>query len=315
MMKSWPLILFLLAVSCGPGKPSAPRKLTREFPAMEIPVMLTEPQERGEWLGQHFWDRFTAPDSLYFCDSLTVNGVPKEDLEKQMSVFATLLQRLPLQDGARAMTTLFSRLDAFQTARPGGNVFAETSALVSRYFYDPNSPFRSEDLYLPFVEKLAVSAHTPESMRMAYQWDARMCALNRIGTKAADFQFIDTAGKRRTLYGIRARYTLLVFGNPDCHACKELVVQLEEDPVARRLVADSSLKVVDIYIDEDIPLWKERMESYPSAWINGYDPTFTIRENLVYNVRALPSLYLLDADKTVLLKDALPEQVLAYLQQ
>ena len=142
-----------------------------------------------------------------------------------------------------------------------------------------------------------------------------MCALNRIGTKAADFQFIDTAGKRRTLYGIRARYTLLVFGNPDCHACKELVVQLEEDPVARRLVADSSLKVVDIYIDEDIPLWKERMESYPSAWINGYDPTFTIRENLVYNVRALPSLYLLDAKKTVLLKDALPEQVLAYLQQ
>jgi hypothetical protein len=36
-----------------------------------------------------------------------------------------------------------------------------------------------------------------------------------------------------------------------------------------------------------------------------------IRTDLVYDVRAVPSLYLLSADKTVLLKDATPEQFFA----
>ena len=80
------IILTALAAvlcSCGPRKKAAaPVNHTRDFPMAEIPMMITEPSERMVWLGQHFWDRFTATDSLYFCDSLTVNGVPKEQLEK-----------------------------------------------------------------------------------------------------------------------------------------------------------------------------------------------------------------------------------------
>ena len=33
-----------------------------------------------------------------------------------------------------------------------------------------------------------------------------------------------------------------------------------------------------------------------------------------YHIRAIPSMYLLDADKTVLLKDAPAERILTYLQ-
>ena len=74
------------------------------------------------------------------------------------------------------------------------------------------------------------------------------------------------------------------------------------------LEASGRLKVVDIYIDQEIDLWKERMASYPKNWINGYDPDYVIRQDLIYDVRAVPSIYLLDRDKTVLLKDA-PENV------
>ena len=314
MMKGSKLIfwggLLLLALSCGPQKTQAPGVQTRDFPAAEIPMMITEPMERMMWITQHFWDRFTATDSLYYCDSVTVNGVKILDLEKQVGVFATLVQEIPLKDGVKAMEQFYRRLESFQQAKPEGNLFPETVALVSRYFYDPNSPVRSEDLYLPFVSRLATSALVREDYRQGYTWDAKMCALNRIGTSAADFEFIDTAGKRRSLYGIRAPHTLLIFGNPDCQACRELLEQMESYPEISAQIADGSLKVVDIYIDDDIALWKERMATYPKQWINGYDPSYTIRENLIYNVRAVPSLYLLDAKKTVLLKDATPENVL-----
>lgn len=307
------LLGILLLVSCGssPGNVTAPR--TRDFPMAEIPMMVTEPQERAAWLAEHFWDRFTVPDTLYFCDSLTINGVKKEDVEKQMGLFSQITESLPLEVGTRSMVIFFERLEAFQTAQPAGNVLPETVGLVTYYFYDPNSPVRSEDLYLPFVKKLSESALIDPAYRMRYQRDAKMCALNRTGTRAADFTFIDTNGKRRTLYGIRAERTLLIFGNPDCHACKELMEAMEAYPEISQQIASGKLQVADIYIDQDIDLWKERMASYPSTWINGYDPTFSIREDLIYNVRAVPSLYLLSADKTVLLKDALPEQVLDML--
>ena len=300
----------LLVLGCGPKKASAPVVLTRDFPMVDIPMMVTEPQQRMLWLCQHFWDRFTQTDSLYYCDSVTVNGVPAQQLEQQMGVFASLVEQAPLPDGIKAMELFYERLEAFQLARPQGNLLPETVALASRYFYDPNSPLRSEDLYLPFVTRLSTSALIREDFRAGYAWDARMCALNRTGTPAADFVFIDTAGKRHTLYSMKAPRTLLIFGNPDCTACRELLETMESYPEISAQISQGALQVIDIYIDEDIPLWKERMASYPPQWINGYDPAHIIREDLVYHVRAVPSLYLLDKDKKVLLKDATPEQVL-----
>lgn len=308
------LCLLALALSCGPrGNKAAQAPATRSFPMAEVPTMLTEPAERAVWLAQHFWDRFTDTQKLYPCDSLTVNGVPLEPLEGQVGLFASLLQQIPLPEGEKAMVSAFRRLEAFQEAQPQGNVFTQTSALISRYFFDPNSPVRSEDLYLPFVTLLAESPLTPQNLKPGYAWDVKTCSMNRIGTPAADFTFVDTAGRRRTLYGIRAEWTLLIFGNPDCSACRELMEAMEESAEISALQDQGRLKVVDVYIDEDIALWKERMEDYPSHWINGYDPSFTIRQDRLYAVRAVPSLYLLDAGKTVVLKDAPAERVLELL--
>lgn len=307
MKRSLTFFAAVLLLSCGPKKTEAP---VRDFPMADIPVMLNTAEERADWFSCHFWDPFTRPDRLYRCDSATVNGVPAEKLEESVGLFATLLQNLPPDIGSRAMTACFERLETFQQAQPDGNVFAETTALLSRYFYDPNSPVRNEDLYLPFVQRLSQSECTPENLRPAFAWDARNCALNRSGTPAADFVFVDADGRERTLYGIAAERTLLIFGDPDCHACRELTEQMEASPEIAALLASGRLKVADIYIDEDIELWKAKRAAYPRNWINGYDPSFSIRGDRLYNVRAMPSLYLLDRDKTVLLKDAAPERVL-----
>ena len=41
---------------------------------------------------------------------------------------------------------------------------------------------------------------------------------------------------------------------------------------------------------------------------------YTIRKDLTYNVRAIPSLYVLDKDKKVVMKDAPVEKVIPYLE-
>lgn len=304
------LLISLLA--CGPKKGrQAPAQAARSFPRVEVPAMITDPQERFEYAAQHFWEPFLK--EVFPTDSLQLNGIPKDEVDKQMGIFVSLLREISPAAGAQAMVAEFNALAAFQQAHPESGLLRPMADLTAHYLYDPTSPVRSEELYLPFVSRLAASELVEPAWRMGYQWDARMCALNRPGTPAADFVFIDTRGVRRTLYGIPAERLLLIFGNPDCTACRQLMESMEEEPDIQALIANGSLKVVDIYIDEDVALWKARMAEYPANWINGYDPTFSIRNDLIYNVRALPSLYLLDKDKTVLAKDAETEEVMNLL--
>ena len=311
------LILFSFAIlcACGPrgGKPAADASARREFPAVEVPSMYTDRQERAAFAAGHFWDRFTDTTNVYACDSATVNGVPMEAVESQMGLFASLLGELPADAGARSVGRLYDRVDAFERKYPDSNVFEELGRLTRHYLYDPNSPVRNEDLYFYFVDRLGKSDLIDNGYRMGYEWDARMCSLNRVGTPAADFSFTDTRGRVRTLYGIKAEHTVLIFGNPGCKACQEIMADMESTPEISALIDSGRLQVVDIYIDQDLDDWKDHIPEYPAKWINGYDHNYTIRTDLIYNVRGIPSIYLLDAEKTVLLKDATPERVLTAL--
>ena len=73
------------------------------------------------------------------------------------------------------------------------------------------------------------------------------------------------------------------------------------------------LAVVNVYIDEDIQAWRSYMPVYPEEWYNGFDPDFVLRNDEIYNVRAIPSLYLLDEEKRVILKDAPENKLFNYL--
>ena len=275
--------------------------------------MYTDPQERAGYAVGHFWDRFTDTLQVFTCDSLTVNGVPVSAVESQMGLYATLLGELSPDKAAQAIVRLYDRVDAFERKFPESNVFEELGRLTRHYMYDPNSPVRNEDLYFYYVDRLGRSDLIDNGYRMGYEWDARMCSLNRVGMPAADFSFTDSHGRVRTLYGVKAEHTVLIFGNPGCQACQEIMESMESTPEVSALIASGRLQVVDIYIDQEIDDWKAHISDYPASWINGYDHNYTIRTDLIYNVRGIPSISLLDAEKTVLLKDATPERVLTAL--
>lgn len=308
-----PAVFLLCACGSRSGKSVSDAPARRDFPQVDIPSMYTDMPERNAYAVNHLWDRFTDTTRVYACDSTTVNGVPLEAVESQMGLFATLLKQVPLGEGGKAVSRLFDRVEAFERKYPESNVFEEIGRLTRHYLYDPNSPVRNEDLYGSFVERLASSDLVDEGYRMGYEWDARKCRLNRVGTPAADFSFTDTRGRVRTLYGVKADYTVLIFGNPGCKACREMMEAMDAAPEIAALLDAGRIQVVDVYIDQEIDDWKAHIDEYPKNWINGYDHGYTIRTDLVYNVRGIPSVYLLDKDKTVLMKDAPQEDVLEAL--
>ena len=78
------------------------------------------------------------------------------------------------------------------------------------------------------------------------------------------------------------------------------------------LVKRGELKVLAMYIDEDLTAWRENSGKYPNEWIYAYDHNLVLRDNNIYGLRAIPSLYLLDKEKRVILKDAPVGDIISY---
>ena len=75
---------------------------------------------------------------------------------------------------------------------------------------------------------------------------------------------------------------------------------------------DARVKVLAVYPYDDTELWKQKTLQTPGNWIDARGADGESLESL-YFIQATPSLYLLDSQKRVLLKDAPPQAVIRYL--
>lgn len=306
------MILAVLAVAgCRNGKAEQFKALP--FPDISLPAMMDSPQDRAEYMAEHLWDAFTDPDRDFPCDSLLVSGVQKKEVEQKYANWLQILDMSGLDVSEKAVKRLYDRALACERKDTSSNVLEFFMGLADKYLHDANSPLRNEEHYLHYASRLAQYDGLSPEMRAKYAYHAQMCSLNRIGTKAADFRFADRNGRISSLYSIEAPLTLLFFSNPGCEACMNIINMLKSDAVVSRMISDGTLAVLNMYIDEDIQAWRDYMPVYPQEWYNAFDPDMVIRTDNLYNVRAIPSLYLLDDEKRVILKDAPESKVMSLL--
>ena len=314
-MKISPFIISVIAVVsiAGCGQRKAEQFQALPFPDVMPPAMMEDPQDRADYMALNMWNSLADPSRTYPCDSLLVSGVRKADVEQKFANWVQVLGMSSRPVAEKSVGRLYDRALACEKKDTSSNVFETFASLVEKYLFDPNSPLRDEDLYGAYASRLAAYEEYTEVQKGKYARDARLCALNKVGSKATDFRFADRGGKMRTLYEVKAPYTLLFFSNPGCEACMSIINVLKDDPQISGMISSGRLKVLNIYIDEDLDAWRSYMPIYPEEWHNGFDPDFVIRNETLYNVRAIPSLYLLDSEKTVLLKDAPENRMFEYL--
>jgi hypothetical protein len=303
----------ILITGCGQKKAEQFQALP--FPDVFPPAMMESAHDRAEYMALNTWNRLMDPSREYPSDSTLVSGVRKGDVEQKFATWCQILDAAGHKTAHKAVNKLFDAALACEKANASSNVFETFVELVEKYLFDPNSPYRNEDYYGLYAERLAKYPGFSAEMQDKYARDARLCALNRVGTKATDFRFADRRGKMHTLYGVKAPYTLLFFSNPGCDACLNIINVLKSDVKVSDMIASGGLAVLNIYIDEDLQSWMDYMSVYPQEWYNGFDPDMVIRNDNLYSVRAIPSLYLLDDQKRVIMKDAPEVRVMTYLQE
>ena len=290
------LVLILAAVglaACGGRAPRRPAVATAETPAVFLPVIAPAalaPEERVEWLRWHYWDNFDFADTTFLARADTLQ------LFEAYARYVQLLFSAPT-DGA-PMDSLMRRA---AVSRPMLDYFA---MLADRVLGDPNSPLRNDEFYIPVLRAQLSSPWYDEYERLAPEYRLSLASQNRIGEQANDFRYTLASGATGTLYGLRAEYVLLFINNPGCPMCREIREAISASPMLTELIEHGRLRVLALYPDENLDEWRAYREQIPASWINAYDDGCVLREKGLYDLSAIPSLYLLDAQKRVLVKDA-----------
>ena len=199
--------------------------------------------------------------------------------------------------------------------RPTLDFFAMVMEVV---LHDPNSPVRNDEYYIPVLETLLASPLLDDYDRIAPEYDLALAKQNRIMHTANDFVYTTANGKRARLHDIKADYVILMFSNPGCPMCREIMEEISASPLLNEMQERGSLKVISLYPDADLEAWRAHLGDMPERWIKAFDEGMIISSQRLYNLNAIPSLYLLDKDKCVLVKDgtSIPqiENTIAYIE-
>lgn len=260
-----------------------------ELPLPEVPSSLVSPEERAAYVMLHFWD------AMDFSDTTRCNDTAF--MEQNIVNFISMLPHAEKSASAEAFGTFIKRVAANPDA------LRLIYDIMENYLAFPNSPMRNEEYYIIFLEELLRLPSLSESERIRPQYQLEMAKKNRPGTRASDFRFIDSKGIKRTLHKIHGDNILLLFYDPECTHCWEILQQVHESQVIKQSVADGRLTVLAVYAEGNRTLWNDTKHAMPRQWNVGF-VTDKILENEKYSLPAMPVLYLLDHDKTVLLKDA-----------
>ncbi len=275
--------------------------VTHAFPLPEVPVMITNEQERAIYLSKHFWDKFPFADTTL---------ISRPEITEQGFVdYIQLLNSIPYPQAANSLKLT---LNAAKVEPAMYNHFA---SLFEKYLYDPNSPFRNDEFYITVVENTLKSGLLSETKKSVYGFQQEMILKNRVGTKATDFVYTLSNGDHKKMHNLQSNYLILFITNPDCPTCASVTEAMANSNTLRDIFSLNNsytkmLTVLSIYPDSNIDHWRKALSHMPQQnWVNAYDDGEILTNKLVYDIKAIPTFYLLDKNKQIILKDTSLEEI------
>lgn len=275
------------------------------FTPPAIPIALVSMGAKTEYLVEHFWENYD------FTDTLAISR--PEYAEQTLVNYLSILSGNMGEEQAKGCLRKLA-----DDMRKDSTVYAWFDEKLEHYLYDPNSPMRNDEYYMGVLEGILKSDRYQEVEKIRPEFRMQMLRKNRKGTRVENFAYTLIGGIRGRLYDIKSPYTLLFLYDPECENCRRAIEMMVESTVIQELttvtkgMAEAPVMVLTVCVEHDLDSWKEHLSILPEYWLNGFDDRHQIREKELYDLRSFPSLYLLDSNKRVILKDVNVQDVIDY---
>jgi alkyl hydroperoxide reductase subunit AhpC len=109
---------------------------------------------------------------------------------------------------------------------------------------------------------------------------------------------------------VNAKYTILVFWDPDCGHCKKEIPALAKNYDKLKSLGAVVYSVTTATYEE-MDKWKGFIKEHGCNWINVGDPYFQGNPNFrkIYDISSTPVIYVLDKDKIIRAKRLGQDQI------
>lgn len=247
-----------------------------ELPLPKIPDSITVPSAKADYMMLHFWDAMDFTDAKQVSDTLLIE-----------QTFSNFVYLLPNTSGVDAIEAAMDALTKSASVSP--IALKRVSETAEKYLYDVESPFQSDTLFKIYLDALFKTGIRDVER---YEYLLNEVKQNETGSIAPDFVIGST---RLSDVTDDALYTLIVFYENDCPDCLGVIEMMKADTHLADLVESGAINIVAIDLNDT----NDGLVSLPSGWIGAQ----TSSPEDLYVMRRTPSLYLLDADRKVVIKD------------
>lgn len=285
LMKRLPLLLSLVA--------GAVCVAVGQLPLPVVPPTLTKPADRAIYIIDHFWDGLDFSDTVVSRDARLIE-----------QSFADYTSLFPVVNDSTAR--LQSAVDRLVKASEADSIAAAGLREIAEiYLYDVVSPMHNDDYYRFYLNSFIKSDGLDDGMRLRYEYQLEEIDKNRVGETAADFGLVAKDGSETTLSHEVAGVplTVLMFYNPFCSECHDISSAMGDDPAVAKAVAAGRLQLIAVIADG---AWSDNASAVP---LEGPIREFAAKDNCIedeqlYSVRLIPTLYVLDSEMKVVMRDA-----------
>lgn len=289
------IILFSQALMAQEQTAPAAEKVT--FPMVAVPDEITDPQARAKYLGEHFWDNVdfaTASEALV-----------EQGLIDMASIF-------PLLNSETLISSMTALVKKAETSKEG---LLKMLSLADKYLYGTASPLYNEAAYRGLLQSALISKALNKADKEPYQKQLVILEMNNEGSAAVDFDMQLVDGSKAKLSDIEAPVSILFFYAADNLDCKLQRFRLTQARLVNYLQRAGGIKIVAVCVEGDKAAWEKFRADSPKEWLHVFDASGKIKSENLYDLRTLPRLYLLDEQKTVLLKNTKADDIEQYLVQ
>lgn len=273
----------------------------RTFTLPDIPSILNTPSDRANYLTEHYWDHFDFKDTTY----LHLPAITEQALVD----FMDLMNHVEAEQVGKALSILYRQ------AATEPKMAAYFWKTMSGYWNDPNSPMRNDDFFIALCRAVEKEDRIDIAIRSIAAFKRKVTSRNKVGITAADFVYTLASGRQARMSQLEAPYLILCFHNPECGTCAENLYAMKRSSLLVRMLESKHVAVLTLYPDEDINLWRKHLHELSPQWINAFDQGHVLMDENRYYLNALPSFYLLDKDKKVVLKDVLWADIERFLEE
>lgn len=127
-----------------------------------------------------------------------------------------------------------------------------------------------------------------------------------LGKKAPALTMKDSAGVVHSLYDVQAKFTVLLFWDPDCGHCQKSMPKFKE---LYNKYKSKGMEIYAVCTEVEMDKWRKYVREHKLNWINVADPKFETNFRVIYDITSTPQVYLLDDKKIIKAKKVDAEQL------